>query len=128
MKSTDALLLERSGLDEFTLHRLRAAFRRSLKARNKELREANKGSVTSRFSWLVGIMRDVFTPAQQTAWLAYLEHSSHDIEDMCSGVYPISPYLTRIYSALFGVGVEWLLFGKGPYKGSVDIDMFSGAR
>ena len=33
---------------------------------------------------------------------------------MIAGVYPISPYVIRLYSALFGIKPDFLLLGMGP--------------
>jgi plasmid maintenance system antidote protein VapI len=55
-----------------------------------------------------------WTTTQWQAFLAVIEYEQHDIDEMCRGEYPISPSVIRIFSALFGLKVEFLLLGQAP--------------
>lgn len=107
--------MEKTGLDEVSLRRVRKA----LMVRFFRLPWANRnglleGGTYPRFHFLNALLRDTFQEQQWQDWLQYLEHSEADISEMGNGEYPISPYLIRIYSALFGIKVDFLLIGQQP--------------
>ncbi len=113
--AVDSKLLERTGLDEFTLRRVRKAFmlaHRRLTFKSKRL--LVEGGTSPRFAFMHATLTTCFSGAAWTKWLSYLEHSSGELEEMCRGEYPISPYLVRVYSALFGIKVDFLLVGSTP--------------
>lgn len=111
----DAKLMEKTGLDEVTLRRVRKAlmlhfYRLPWGSRSRLL----EGGTYPRFSLLNRILQDALPTHLWHLWLKYLEHSEEDIAQMGSGEYPISPYLIRIYSALFGIKIDFLLIGQPP--------------
>lgn len=113
--AVDAKLMEKTGLDEVTLRRVRKA----LMVRYGALpyRERSKlleGATYPRFHFLNGVLKETLAPELWQCWLRYLEHSEEDIAEMGRGDYPISPYLIRVYSALFGIKVDFLLVGHPP--------------
>lgn len=111
----DAKLMEKTGLDEFTLRRVRKIFMlRYARLSYGERRWLAENGICVRFAMLNGLLRWAFQQEAWAAWLAYLEHSDQDIDDMALGEYPISPYLVRVYSALFGMKVDFLLLGSAP--------------
>lgn len=113
--AVDAKLMERTGLDEFSLRRLRKGFMATCARMSYHDRLALKeGGIVCRFRLLVEVIRSHWPAELQAAWLQYLEHSEQDIAEMCRGEYPISPYLVRVHSALFGIKVDFLLMGAAP--------------
>ena len=113
--AVDSKLLERTGLDEFTLRRVRKAFMRAhRKLSFKDKRTLIEGGTSPRFACMHATLNTCFSGEAWAKWLTYLEHTSGELEDMCRGEYPISPYLVRVYSALFGIKVDFLLVGATP--------------
>lgn len=113
--AVDSKLMERTGLDEFSLRRLRKefllTFERMAFAEKKALAE---GGTCPRFQVMIGVMRQLWSADRWDSWLEYMEHSQKDVDEMCRGEYPISPYLIRVFSALFGIKVDYLLLGSTP--------------
>lgn len=111
----DAKLMERTGLDEFSLRRLRKEFIGvNCRMPYKERRALGEAGTIPRFRLMVDTMRSLWTDDRWATWLKYLEHTQTDIDEMCRGEYPISPYLIRVFSALFGIKVDFLLLGSTP--------------
>lgn len=111
----DAKLMEKTGLDEFTLLRIRKAFVQEyerLPYKNKRL--LGEGGTCPRFALMQNVLQQRLSDEAVGMWLRYLEHSSEDLAEMCRGEFPISPYLVRVYSALFGIKVDFLLVGSAP--------------
>lgn len=107
--------MEKTGFDEVTLRRVRKA----LMTRYNELpyRAKSKlleGGTYPRFNFLNLVLKEGLTLEHWERWLRYLEHSDQDLNEMGRGEYPISPYMIRIYSALFGIKVDFLLVGHPP--------------
>jgi len=113
--AVDVKLMERTGLDEFSLRRLRKEFvNRFGRMAYTEKRSLADGGTCPRFTLMIDVLRSLWSNARWEAWLQYLEHSQRDIDEMCRGEYPISPYLIRVFSALFGIKVDFLLLGTTP--------------
>lgn len=114
--AVDTQLCERYELHPFDLIRLRRDFH--LRGYGGlsfgEKRAHAEGATCPRFALMVKSLRDVWTSEQWQQWLAHLEHSQRDIDEMCRGEYPITPYFIRVWSALFGIKVDWLLLGTVP--------------
>ncbi|HWI64364.1 MAG TPA: hypothetical protein VNT75_21195 [Symbiobacteriaceae bacterium] len=131
--AVDAKLMERTGLDEFTLRRVRKVFlTRCGKLTYADKRALAEGGTVPRFSVMISVLRDSLDRQQWSTWLRYLEHTDQDIDEMCRGEYPISPYLIRVFSALFGIKVDYLLLGSSPavdkVGANIDVWPLSGAR
>lgn len=129
----DTKLMERTGLDEFTLRRLRKEFMvRCNRLPYAEKRALAEGGTCPRFAFMNAVLRDLWTAERWTAWLRYLEHSQQDVDEMCRGDYPISPYMIRVYSALFGIKVDFLLLGTTPcvdkVGANIDVWPMTGIR
>lgn len=125
--------MERTGLDEFTLRRVRKEFmNRCGKLTYADKRAMAEGGTVPRFRFMITILQEAWDQERWNAWLQYLEHSDQDIEEMCRGEYPISPYLVRVFSALFGIKVDYLLLGTTPSvdKVGANIDVWpaTGSR
>jgi hypothetical protein len=120
----DAKLMEKTGLAELTLRRVRRAFTLA-HHRAGYLRQSAlvTEGICARFNFMTRILGEVFTPREHEAWLKYLEHTPEDLADMCRGDYPISPYMVRVYSALFGIKVDFLLTGAAPQRDRVGADI-----
>lgn len=113
--AVDKHLCHRTGLDELTLRRLRRALMRTWHDTNHNGRtHLSECGTFPRFRLLVNVMRLTLTTDQWLDWLAYLEHTQDDVNEMCRGEYPISPWLIRLYSAVFGIKVDFLLLGDAP--------------
>lgn len=113
--AVDNKLLERTGLDEITLHRVRKAFMLAHRRLTfTEKRALVESGTSSRFAFMHATLNACFSDDAWVKWLKYLEHSRGELEEMCRGEYPISPYLVRVYSALFGIKVDFLLVGAAP--------------
>lgn len=113
--AVDAKLMEKTGFDEVTLRRIRKA----LMTRYAELPYKARvglleGGTYPRFNFLNLLLREYLSLEHWERWLRYLEHSDQDLGEMGRGEYPISPYMIRIYSALFGIKVDFLLVGQAP--------------
>lgn len=131
--AVDGQILERTGLDEFSLRRLRKAFAvRTSRLPWTEWKRLAEGGTCPRFQLMITVLRETWTDERWNQWLRYLEHTLQDIDDMCAGEYPISPYLIRVFSALFGIKIEFLLLGTAPCidreGASIDIWPVSGIR
>jgi hypothetical protein len=123
----DEKLMEKTGLDEFTLRRLRKLFaQRYLQLSYTDKRALSDGGTSQRFAFMTRLLRAELQQEAKEAWLRYLEHSELDIDDMVRGEYPISPYIIRVYSALFGIKVDFLLLGSTPTadKNGTNIDVW----
>lgn len=126
--AVDAKLMERTGLDEVSVRRLRKEFMlRCNRLTYKDWCALSEGGTTPRFTLMVGMMREIWPGPVWQVWLRYLEHTEQDICEMCQGDYPISPYLVRQFSALFGIKVDFLLMGAAPSvdKRGANIDILS---
>jgi len=111
----DAKVMQRTGLDEMTLLRLRRDFHQRVGVLiYAEKHKLATSGTAPRFKFMHTTMQDILTTDQQAAWQAHIEHSTRDLDDMCRGEYPISPYILRVYSALFGIKVDYLLLGSKP--------------
>jgi len=125
--------MERTGIDEFSLRKLRKEFSthfaRLAYAQKLALTE---GGTCPRFTFMIDVLRQVWLKKNWEDWLRYLEHSERDIAEMCSGEYPISPYIIRVFSALFGIKVEFLLLGTAPVAdregANIDVWPLAGSR
>lgn len=107
--------MERSGIDEFSLRRVRKEFiHRFNRMAYAERRTLCEGGTCPRFAMMIGHLRELWAEEHWAGWLQYLEHTVQDIDEMCRGEYPISPYLIRVFSALFGIKVDFLLLGTAP--------------
>lgn len=131
--AVDAKLMERTGLDEFTLRRVRKEFMgRCGKMTYADKRALAEGGTVPRFRIMIAVLRESWDSERWNAWLKYLEHSDQDIDEMCRGEYPISPYLIRVFSALFGIKIDFLLLGTTPavdkVGANIDVWPLSGAR
>lgn len=131
--AVDAKLMERTGIDEFTLRRVRKEFMfRCTKMTYADKRALAEGGTVPRFRLMISVLRDCWDAQGWNAWLRYLEHSEQDVDEMCRGEYPISPYLIRVFSALFGIKVDYLLLGSTPavdkVGANIDVWPVSGAR
>lgn len=125
--ASDAKLRERSGLSSWDVQRLRRAFWLTTAKWSYTEREAlSAGGTCPRFKALCTIMRVTWGDLIWTEWLRYIEHSAQDVEEMCRGEYPISPFLIRNFSALFGIKVDFLLLGTNPAvdRAGVNIDVW----
>lgn len=111
----DQRLMAKSGLDEVTLARLRRELqRRYRRLRGGERRQLAEGGIASRFAFLNGLCKGVFLDSTWHLWLRYLEHTDDELAEMGAGKYPVSPYLVRVYSTLFGISVDYLCSGAWP--------------
>jgi hypothetical protein len=131
--AVDAKLMERTGLDEFTLRRTRKEFmRRCDRLTYADKRALAEGGTCPRFRFMINLLRESWAAVQWNDWLRYLEHSEQDVEEMCRGEYPISPYLIRVFSALFGIKVDFLLLGTTPsvdrIGANIDVWPYAGIR
>jgi hypothetical protein len=125
--AVDAKLMERTGVDEFSLRRLRREFLwRCHRLRYAEAVALNEGGTCPRFAMMVQVLRDLWSTERYNAWLRYIEHGQRDIAEMCRGEYPISPYLIRLFSALFGIKVDFLLLGSQPSIDRVGVSIELG--
>lgn len=116
----DNKLMEKSGLDEVSLRRVRKAFMLRYKNLNYKERQALAEEGTcARFHLMDSVLRHHLGHWMWQRWLVYLEHTERDLEEMCRGEYPISPYLMRVYSALFGIKIDFLLLGDMPVRDRV---------
>lgn len=116
----DAKLMEKSSLSELALRRVRRAFMLQYhESGYLQQRALVVEGICARFNFMNRALAQTFTPDEYAAWLAYLEHSQGDIADMCRGEYPISPYMVRVYSALFGIKIDFLLSGMSPQPDKV---------
>lgn len=111
----DAKLMARTGMDEVNLRRIR----RELMDRYGAFPYKSKcllleGGTYPRFNFLNLILKETLTEGPWRSWLGYLEHTEQDLAEMGRGEYPISPYLIRLYSALFGIKIDFLLVGHPP--------------
>jgi hypothetical protein len=125
--AVDTKLMERTSLDEFTLRRTRKEFmRRCDKLTYADKRALAEGGTCPRFRFMLNVLCEGWDAERWNAWLQYLEHSEQDVEEMCRGEYPISPYLIRVFSALFGIKVDFLLLGTTPSvdKAGANIDVW----
>lgn len=119
--------MERSGLDEISLRRVRRAFMSHWNASSYGAKKAlSEGSICVRYRFVTDLLTEVWPAETWRLWLRYLEHTERDIEEMRQGEYPISPYIVRLFSALFGIKVDFLLLGAWPISDHVgpNIDAF----
>jgi hypothetical protein len=129
----DEKLMEKTRLDEFTLRRIRKAFAlRFARLSYVERRALSEGGTCVRFGFMYRLLRTEFLPEHWEAWVRYLEHSDRDFDDMVHGEYPISPYIIRVHSALFGIKVDFLMQGAAPAAdktgANIDIWPLTGTR
>lgn len=125
--AVDVKLMERTGLDEFSLRLLRKQFMlRFGRLSYTDKRALTEGGSCPRLAVMIGVMRETWSQDRWEVWLRYLEHTQRDIDEMCRGEYPISPYLVRVFSALFGIKVDFLLLGAAPCvdKNGANIDVW----
>jgi hypothetical protein len=125
--------MEKTGLDEFSLRRLRKEFITTCsKLSYAEKRALAEGGTIPRFRLMITTMGNLWSEERWEAWLRYLEHSQQDVDEMCAGEYPISPYLIRVFSALFGIKVDFLLLGSTPCAdrmgANIDVWPLTGIR
>lgn len=118
--AVDAKLMERSGLDEMSLRRVRRAFMTVWnRAPYGEKKSLTEGSICVRYRFVTDLLKEVWQAETWRLWLRYLEHNERDIEEMRLGEYPISPYNVRLFSALLGIKVDFLLMGAWPISDHV---------
>jgi hypothetical protein len=111
----DEKLCERVGLTPWDLIRLRKAMWTAWRKTSRtSWRILSEGGTAPRFGWLELLIVKVWSIDLWERWLRHLEHSERDLTEMAQGNYPISPYIIRNYSALFGIMVEFLLLGAPP--------------
>ncbi|MFO7171501.1 MAG: hypothetical protein DIU70_000820 [Bacillota bacterium] len=111
----DDRVRERTGLDEVSLRRLRRALMARFRAVPYPVRRRLlEDGPCSRLHFLNTVLKASLPEAQWRAWLRSIEHSEQDLTEMARGEYPISPHLIRLYSALFGIKVDFLLLGHPP--------------
>lgn len=115
-RPVDQELCQRTGFNRIDLARIRQRLHNDWSILTcQDKKRLAEGGTAPRFSYLSHKLREVLTPAGQwEAWLNYIGHDERDIREMERGEYPISPYVIRIYSALFGIKVNFLLFGSAP--------------
>lgn len=111
----DGELVRRTGLDELSLRRLRRQLdvRYGALSYRERLLLVERGA-PERLRFLNEILRECLSAEQWGGWLRYIEHTEKDVAEMERGEYPVSPYLVRLYSALFGIRVDFLLVGHEP--------------
>jgi len=131
--AVDSKLMERTGIDEFTLRRLRKEFMLTFnRMTHADKRALAEGGTCSRFTVMISVMRGLWNLERWNTWLAYMEHPQRDVDEMCRGEYPISPYLIRVFSALFGIKVDYLLLGSTPavdkVGASIEVWPLSGVK
>jgi hypothetical protein len=131
--AVDAKLVEKTTLDEFSIRRLRKEFITHCgRLTYAEKRVLTEGGTVTRFRMMITTMADAWSEERQEAWLRYLEHTRQDVAEMCAGEYPISPYLVRVFSALFGIKVDFLLLGTTPcvdrHGANIDVWPLTGIR
>ncbi|HEY8345664.1 MAG TPA: hypothetical protein VIL07_00075 [Symbiobacteriaceae bacterium] len=113
--AVDEKLIERTGLDEITLRRLRKEFHlRCSRLTYPQRLSLAEAPTCVRLRLMIDTLRDVWQEHHWEGWLRYLEHTREELDEMCRGEYPISPYLIRVFSALFGIKVDFLLLGSMP--------------
>lgn len=118
--AVDVKLMERSGLDELSLRRVRRAFVNHWNAAPyAEKKALAEGSICVRYRFVTDLLNEAWMAETWRLWLRYLEHSERDIEEMRQGEYPISPYIVRLFSALLGIKVDFLLMGAWPISDHV---------
>lgn len=131
--AVDAKLMERTGIDELSLRRVRKEFlNRIQRLTYLEKRSLAESGTYPRFRLMINALTDLWSEECWAGWLRYLEHTQQDIDEMCRGEYPISPYIIRVFSALFGIKVDFLLLGTSPavdrIGASIDIWPMQDAR
>ena len=125
-------LIEKTGLDTMTILRARRELARHIgNMKYLELRSLPEMGIGARFGILDAIMRNILTEqnrgqegkfgetpkAAYAEWVQkYLEFTPNDTDEMTKSEYPISPYVIRRYSALFGISPDFLLRGDKPTK------------
>lgn len=113
--AVDDQLMALTGLDELTLRRLRRAFHaRCSQLSYRQRRQLAEAPTHVRLRMMTETLRDVWQEHHWQRWLHYLEHTPEDLAEMCRGEYPISPYLIRVFSALFGIKTDFLSLGAMP--------------
>jgi hypothetical protein len=118
--AVDTKLMERSGLDEISLRRVRRAFMARWNASPYAVKQAlADGSICVRYRFVTDLLKNLWPAETWRLWLRYLEHTERDIEEMRQGEYPISPFIVRLFSALLGIKVDFLLMGAWPISDSV---------
>lgn len=125
--AVDTKLQERYPIDSFTLIRLRRELHQGWRVLTSAERKAlSEGGTVPRFAMLIKAMEKVLIPDQWARWLGYTEYHQRDIDEMCRGEYPISPWLIRVFSAPFGINVDYLLLGTGPEveRAGANIDLW----
>lgn len=129
----DAELLQRSAMDEVSLRRLRRAFWQEWNGMSgQQKRDLQAGGGPPRFALLDRVMCRTWTGQVWATWLKYIDHTERDLEEMGRGEYPIAPFIVRVYSATFGIKVDWLLLGTAPQVdrtgANIDVWPLTGTR
>ncbi len=107
--------MERSGLDELNLRRVRRKFtQRWNSAPYTQKRALTDEGICARFRFVTDILQEVWSIETWADWLVYLEHNEQDLAEMRQGEYPISPYIVRLFSALLGIRTDFLMIGAWP--------------
>lgn len=118
--AVDAKLMERSGLDEVSLRRVRRVFMQQWnRAPYAEKKALTEGSISGRYRFVTDLLKEIWLAETWRLWLRFLEHNERDIQEMRQGEYPISPYNVRLFSALLGIKVDFLLMGSWPISDHV---------
>lgn len=114
--AVDDRLCERLRLVPFDLIRLRREFYHEIysKLSHKGRRTLAMGGMYPRFELMDLAMLSAWNGPLRSYWLGLVDHPQRDIDEMIKGTYPISPYVIRLYSALFGIRPDFLLLGREP--------------
>lgn len=113
----DRALSEATGIDRFTLRRLREKFHRQWSELPAEDRTAF-GAVHpgARLGLMYYAIRDVLSDRQLCDWVVYSGYTLDDVEDRCwtQSRKPVDADLMTRYSLLFGITREFLRAGLAP--------------
>lgn len=130
----DDKLCRKIGIERFRL----AHTRRQLWNKWDSLTYADKrtfveGGTAPRFSLLANLTRTTWgVMGEWERLLDYLEHTDQDIREMERGEYPIAPCVIRVFSALYGVKINFLVLGSAPevdkVGANIDVWPLAGAR
>lgn len=113
---TDIELCRRTGLhpwDLLTARRWLYKRYRPLAIREREF--LADGGTFRRFAFLnQEVLGKAWRAPPWELWLRYLGLRIDELDLMCRGEYPIDPWTIRLYTALFGMQMEFLMLGDPP--------------
>lgn len=133
-RPVDDELCRRIGVERFRLaHTRRQLWNHWAQMTYADKRTLVEGGTAPRFSLLAHLTRTTWgVMGEWERLLDYMEHTDQDIREMERGEYPISPWVIRIFSALYGIKVEFLLLGSAPEADKVGANIevwpLAGAR